>query len=155
MYAILTCDSHDFHIKCTLHIHNYSVLEKARSELRSSGVLEKFPLTLSLHSVAAFWRQVCFHVHVLKPLPGTVVNSVHWLCRSQLYAAYLIPPQPPPPAQKKGQPPSGIGKNSWSCKHCNTVAFIYSLFSKSRSSWTSGVPCQCVYWGVWISFTVD
>lgn len=42
-------------------------------------------------------------------LSSVVRSLIRITCRSQLYAAYIIPPQPPTPAPKKGQPPPETG----------------------------------------------
>ena len=44
-------------------------------------------------------------MHYFKPTNFILIAG----CRSQLYSAYLIPPQPPAAAPKKGQPPPTAG----------------------------------------------
>lgn len=39
-----------------------------------------------------------------------IIINYKTFCRSRLYASYLVSPQPPPSAPKKGQPPSVAGK---------------------------------------------
>ena len=68
---------------------------------------------------------ICFCTQLIKRVPNRFwfnfqfVNYIFIMSRSQLFAAYLVPLQPPPPAPKKGQPPPQIGRNFNVLKLCS------------------------------------